>query len=50
MKKHEADEKLEQIQKLADEIASDEELRSIDPRYSITANWIDTDIDNTDPD
>ncbi len=50
MKIHEADEKLEQIQKLADEIANDDELRGIDPRYSITANWIDTDINNTDPD
>lgn len=44
-----ADKKLEQIRKLAEELENDKELLNIDPRYSITARWIDTDIDNSDP-
>ena len=41
----EADEKLRTIEKLAQEIEDDEELKKIDMRYHITAKWIDTDID-----
>ena len=46
MTTEEADEKLEQIAALADEIENDDELATIDQRYSITAKWIDTDIEN----
>tara|TARA_R110000787_G_scaffold44623_1_gene109420 strand:- start:21 stop:173 length:153 start_codon:yes stop_codon:yes gene_type:complete len=46
MNKYRAEEKIEMIQKLASEIEHDDELKSIDERYSIMASWIDTDIDN----
>lgn len=41
----EADNKLEQIANLAEQIERDEELKKTDERYSILAKWIDTDID-----
>ena len=43
----EADEKLEQIARLAEEIEKDNNLAEIDERYRVTAKWIDVDIDNT---
>lgn len=46
MTTEEADEKLETIRKLAEEIEEDVELAKIDERYWITAKWIDTDITN----
>jgi hypothetical protein len=41
-----ADEIFEQINELASQIENDEELKIIDGRYSITAKWIETDIEN----
>ena len=46
MTKQEADEKLQQIEQLAEEIENDKELMAIDERYTITAKWIDTDIEH----
>lgn len=46
MKKREADKKLAKIEELASQIEHDEELKQIDERYSVCAQWIDTDIDN----
>ena len=46
MNKCRADEKIEEIQRLAREIESDEELKAVDERYSVMAGWIDTDIEN----
>lgn len=43
-----ADQKLAQIEQLAREIETDEELKKIDPRYAITAMWIETDIENSE--
>ena len=48
MTRQEADEKLEVINQLAMEIEEDEDLKSVDSRYYITAKWIDTDIENVD--
>lgn len=48
MTTQEADRMLERISDMAWDIEHDEELRELDPRYAITAKWIDTDIDNTD--
>lgn len=48
MKAYEADEKLDQIAKLASEIEHDKELMDEDDRYSITASWINTDITECD--
>ncbi len=46
MMPEQADEKLREIERLAREIEEDEELQGIDPRYAVTAKWIDTDIEN----
>lgn len=40
----EAEEILQQISDLANEIEEDEELMQLDPRYAILAKWIDTDV------
>ncbi|WPL11415.1 MULTISPECIES: hypothetical protein [Thiorhodovibrio] len=45
MTPEQADEKLAQIERLAQEIEDDAELAEIDERYRITAKWIDTDIE-----
>ena len=44
----EANEKIKIIESLALEIELDEELKSIDERYSIAAKWCDMDIENVD--
>lgn len=49
MTPEQADEKLAQIAKLAQEIEDDEDLAAIDERYQITAKWIDTNINNVNP-
>ena len=41
----EADDILETIARHAYELEYDTELYKLDPRYSIVASWIDTDID-----
>jgi len=46
----EADALLDQIADIAARIELDDELRRADPRYAITAGWIDTDIEHCDPD
>ena len=46
MTPQEADEKLAQIESLAQEIEDDDELAETDERYRITAQWIDTDIEH----
>lgn len=48
MKKREANAKIKEIKRLAEEIELDSELIKIDIRYSIMASWIDTDIENCD--
>ena len=45
MTPEQADDKLDQIERLAREIEDDEELRQADERYYITAKWIGTDIE-----
>ena len=40
----EAEEILQQIAYLANEIEEDEDLMQLDPRYAILAKWIDTDV------
>ena len=40
----EAEEILQQIADLASEIEEDKELMQLDPRYTILAKWIDTDV------
>jgi hypothetical protein len=46
MQPKQADKILKKIEELAARIESDKQLESIDPRYAITAKWIDTDITN----
>ena len=41
-----ADKKIAQIESLAREIEYDEELKKIDRRYSIAAQWVDLGVDN----
>lgn len=45
MTTEEADEIFEEIERLAQLVEDDAELKKQDPRYSIAAKWIDTDID-----
>ena len=40
----EAEELLQQIADLANEVEEDEELMQLDQRYAILAKWIDTDV------
>ena len=46
MNKNQADEKIEEINNLVWEIFHDKELKALDERYSVMADWIDTNIDN----
>lgn len=45
MNRQKANEKLDEIRRLAEELEEDEELKGIDERYSILAMWIETDLD-----
>ena len=47
MTTEEADEIFDEIERLAAQVEDDEELKALDPRYSITAKWIDCDIETT---
>lgn len=44
MTKQEADEKIQMIHRLAEEIENDEELLKLDERYSVAASFCDCDI------
>lgn len=43
-----ADEILEEIERLAAMIEEDKELLALDPRYSIVAKWIDCNLESVD--
>lgn len=45
MTRAEAEEKIALIDALALELETDQELKAIDPRYAIMAQWIDTDLE-----
>lgn len=44
----EAEEKRARIDALARELEADEELKALEPRYAVMAQWLDTDLDNVD--
>lgn len=46
MKINAANKIIERIERLANQLEHDEELKKLDERYSVAASWVDLDIDN----